>query len=122
NMALSDETNFANVKQIVHDWRETAREKRNMDVISSVTSLVAEEKFSHAFSDPKPRSRANSLGCAERRESGFYHQNFSAGSKPVEIERSQGKTEPDRIRVSSNVNLYLHQPIPLNDAMRASLQ
>ncbi|KAH8360397.1 hypothetical protein KR200_004019, partial [Drosophila serrata] len=121
-MALSDENTFGYVKQMVQDWRETARERRNMDVMSSTTSLVAEEKMVYPISDSKPRARANSLACGERRESSFYHQKFSGRANPVEIERSKGGREPDRIRVSTDVNLYLYQPVPLNDALRSSLK
>ncbi|KAH8236142.1 hypothetical protein KR032_009106, partial [Drosophila birchii] len=121
SMALSDETNFGYVKQLALDWREATRERRYLDMISS-TSLVAAERSDHRVNDSKSRGRGNSLICAERRSSSFYRQSFSKGNKAVEIERRAGNTESDRIRVSTDVSLYLHQPVPLNDALRASLK
>ncbi|KAH8322319.1 hypothetical protein KR059_012474, partial [Drosophila kikkawai] len=120
-MALADENHLEYVKQVVQDWRESVRERRNMDLYSATSSLVVSEKNMH-FTDSKPRGRGNPMGTSERRESSFYHQTFSKGNNPVEIERSEGNTESDRIRVGNDVNLYLHQPVPINNAIRASLQ
>ncbi|KAH8286112.1 hypothetical protein KR054_002764, partial [Drosophila jambulina] len=121
NMALSDENNIGYVKKVALDWREAARERRNMDTFLSTPILLTPEKSSQRFNDLKPRSRASSMGCADRRESSFYRQSFSKGNTSVEIERSDGKMESDRIRVSTDVNLYLHQPVPLNNAIKESL-
>ncbi|EDX07032.1 uncharacterized protein LOC6734427 [Drosophila simulans] len=119
-MALVDESNYAYVKQVALDWRELVREKRKSNLFSPTISMQAVES-QQPIGDT--RSRTQSMIPAERRESSFYRHRFSQQAKPVEIERQEvGSMEPDRIRVSGDVLLYIYQPIFVSNARMASIQ
>ncbi|EDV50049.1 uncharacterized protein LOC6545161 [Drosophila erecta] len=119
-MALVDEGNYAYVKQVALDWRELVREKRQSNLFSPVLSMQAVES-EQRMADT--RSRTQSMIPAERRESSFYRHRFSQPAKPVEIECQEASSmEPDRIRVSGNVLLYIYQPIIVSKTVMDSIQ
>ncbi|EDW92721.1 uncharacterized protein LOC6532236 [Drosophila yakuba] len=119
-MALVDESNYAYVKQVALDWRELVREKRQSNLFSPVMSMQTVES-QQRMADTK--SRTQSMIPAERRESSFYRHRFSQPAKPVEIECQEPLSmEPDRIRVSGDVLLYIYQPILVSRDRMASIQ
>lgn len=120
-MALADESNYGYVKQVALDWRESVRERRNMEQVTPTQSMLDQEQSLQRLAESQARGRGSAIN-AERRDSSFYRQSFSRGAKAVEIERNEGNMESDRIRVSEDVNLYLHQPVPITNEIRSSLQ
>lgn len=118
--ALVDESNYAYLKQVALDWRELVREKRKSNIFSPTISMQAVDS-QQPIGDT--RSRTQSMIPAERRESSFYRHRFSQQAKPVEIECQEvGSMEPDRIRVSGDILLYIYQPIFVSNTVMASIQ
>ncbi|XP_017011298.3 uncharacterized protein [Drosophila takahashii] len=117
-LAMPDEGNFAYVKQVATDWRELVREKHQSQIFSPTLSMLAEDSQLRMVDT---KSRTQSMIPAERRESSFYRHRFTLESKPVQIERRElGSMEPDFIKVSEGVSLFIYQPIYISPSAKAS--
>ncbi|KAH8349903.1 hypothetical protein KR084_009089, partial [Drosophila pseudotakahashii] len=104
--------------QVAMDWRELVREKRQSQIFSPTLSMLADESQLRMVDT---KSRTQSMIPAERRESSFYRHRFALESQPVEIERRElGSMEPDFIKVSDGVSLFIYQPIYITPSARAS--